>query len=74
MFNRIASALLILAGILCSGLAVAQIVMPEERFTVAPQIGDMIPDLVIVDDQGNPANLRELTRDHYTVLTLGCLT
>jgi hypothetical protein len=29
---------------------------------------------VLVDDQGNPANLREITEGHYTVMTLGCLT
>jgi cytochrome oxidase Cu insertion factor (SCO1/SenC/PrrC family) len=73
MFNRIAAAFPILAGVLYTGIAAAQI-SPNERFAVAPEIGDMIPDLVIVDDQGNPANLRELTRGHYTVLTLGCLT
>ena len=38
------------------------------------EVGQMIPDLELVDDQGNPAKLRELTRGHYTSITLGCLT
>jgi hypothetical protein len=49
-------------------------VSPDVRFEDAPKIGEMVPDLTIVDDQGNPANLRELTTGQYTVLTLGCLT
>ena len=45
------------------------------RFDVAPQVGEMFPDLTIVDDQGNPVNVRELAgQSPYTVLTLGCLT
>ena len=48
---------------------------PNPRFDVAPEIGEQIPDLTIVDDQGNPVNIRELaSRSPYTVLTLGCLT
>ena len=47
---------------------------PDLRFHVAPKIGDRLPDLAIADDQGNPVNIRELAREHYTVLVLGCLT
>ena len=47
---------------------------PGVRFENAPKIGDMIPDLTIVDRDGKPVNLRELTRENYTVLVLGCLT
>ena len=48
---------------------------PESRFANAPGLGEPIPDVTIVDDQGNPANIRELARrSPYTVLTLGCLT
>ena len=54
------------------GMGVA--VPPDVRFADAPQLGEMIPDLTIVDDDGNPANLRELATGQYTVLTLGCLT
>ena len=45
------------------------------RFDVAPEVGQQIPDVTIVDDQGNPVNIRELaSRSPYTALTLGCLT
>lgn len=48
---------------------------PVDRFLNAPDLGEQIPDITIVDDQGKPANLRELARRKpYTVLTLGCLT
>ncbi len=39
-----------------------------------PKTGERIPDLVLVDDQGQPAKLRALAQGHYTVMTLGCLT
>ncbi|MCZ6616879.1 MAG: hypothetical protein O7E57_02010 [Gammaproteobacteria bacterium] len=39
-----------------------------------PEVGQRVPDLELVTDEGTPANLRELTRGHYTVLILGCLT
>lgn len=64
-----------------AGIASAQegmgtgVVSPDARFVHAPGLGERIPDLTIVDDQGNPANIRELAqRSRYTVLTLGCLT
>ena len=40
----------------------------------APELGDAVPDLTIVDRDGNPVNMRELARENYTVLVLGCLT
>ena len=73
--NRLsASIFMVLASIFCSSLVVAQVISPNVRFLEAPQLGDLVPDLVLVDDQGNPANLREITEGHYTVMTLGCLT
>ncbi len=46
-----------------------------DRFdAAAPQIGEPLQDLTLVDDQGNPANIRELARDQYAVFVLGCLT
>ena len=67
------------AAIWPGGTALAQLGMglnaPEARFLNAPGLGERIPDITIVDDQGNPANIRELAqRKPYTVLTLGCLT
>ncbi len=66
------------AGLLQSGLAFGQAGMgmaASPRFDVAPEIGEQFPDLTIVDDQGDPVNIRELASESpYTVLTLGCLT
>ena len=57
------------------GMGVPGAERPSPRFVVAPELGERIPDLTIVDDQGNPVNVRELaSRSPYTVLTLGCLT
>ena len=54
---------------------IGELTTPEARFVEAPGLGEQIPDITIVDDQGNPANIRELAqRKPYTVLTLGCLT
>ncbi len=55
-------------------LAQGALLPPDVRFENGPKVGDSVPDLTIVDDQGHPANLRDITRGHYTVMTLGCLT
>jgi hypothetical protein len=41
---------------------------------LAPQIGERLPDLTIVDAAGNAVNIRDLPGENYTVLVLGCLT
>ena len=71
----------VVVGIFLAGIFHASLVRgqefrpPDDRFlAMAPQIGEMVPDLEIVDDQGNPVRLRELAQGRYTVLTLGCLT
>ena len=47
----------------------------ESRDEAAPKVGDLFPDVTIVDDQGEPVNIRALAGEKpYTVLTLGCLT
>jgi hypothetical protein len=48
----------------------------DTRFMdIVPDIGEQLPDVSIVDDQGNPVNMRDITTTgRYTVLTLGCLT
>ena len=57
------------------GMGIPGAERPSPRFVVAPELGERISDLTIVDDQGNPVNVRELaSRSPYTVLTLGCLT
>lgn len=46
-----------------------------DRFeAAAPAIGEPMPDLVIYDAGGKEVRLRDLLRDRYTVLVLGCLT
>ena len=57
------------------GMAAGMGMGANPRFDVAPAVGEQFPDLAIVDDQGNPVNIRELaSQSPYTVLTLGCLT
>ena len=70
------SAVLFVIGtaILPVNFLIAQIIMPQARFQSAPKIGEMIPDLTLVNDKGIPTNLRDITNGHYTVITLGCLT
>ena len=75
-----------MAGLLQSGPVLAQAqggmgmgmgmgMGASPRFDVAPEVGEQIPDVTIVDDQGNPVNIRDLASNSpYTVLTLGCLT
>lgn len=45
-----------------------------ERIKTGPGVGEQLPDVGLVDRDGNPVNLREMAREHYTVLVLGCLT
>ena len=40
----------------------------------APAIGEMMPDVVVHDRDGAERRLRDLLRERYTVLILGCLT
>ena len=47
---------------------------PDARFEMAPQIGEPLPDVSVVDRDGNPVNIREVAGENYTVLVLGCLT
>ena len=39
-----------------------------------PDIGELVPDIEVVDDHGNPVNIREVATGQFTVLVLGCLT
>ena len=47
---------------------------PNARFEIAPDIGEAPPDVEVVDRNGNPVSIRDITRENYTVLVLGCLT
>lgn len=81
MVLRTALLLTTLAALLQANTSFAQQNLPDDlyqapdlRFHVAPKIGAQLPDLAIADEHGNPVNIRELAREHYTVLVLGCLT
>jgi cytochrome oxidase Cu insertion factor (SCO1/SenC/PrrC family) len=39
----------------------------------APEIGELLPNLEVIDSQGKPFPLRNL-KGSYTVLVFGCLT
>jgi hypothetical protein len=41
---------------------------------MGPKVGEQLPDLTIVNDLGQPVNIREITKGNYSVLVLGCLT
>lgn len=46
-----------------------------ERAAAAPKVGELFPDITIVDHEGKDLNVRSLASEKpYTVLTLGCLT
>ena len=75
--KRIFWVLMSIIALVSAGAATAQRggERPTARFdAVAPQVGEVLPDLVLHDRTGKSLRLRELTRDHYTVLVLGCLT
>ncbi len=74
MIWRSVLSVLVIATTFQSDLALSQVAPPDSRYTAVPEIGDLVPDVEIVDDRGNPVRLRELTQGHYTVMTLGCLT
>ncbi len=56
------------------GVAEAVQAVTDRFDAAAPEIGEPLQDLTLVDDQGNSANLREIASEQYTVLVLGCLT
>jgi hypothetical protein len=41
---------------------------------LGPKVGEMVPDLTILDDAGNPVSIRGISKDNYSVFVLGCLT
>ena len=46
----------------------------EEFEANAPKVGEPLPDITVLDDLGNPVNIRDLAGENYKVLVLGCLT
>ena len=39
-----------------------------------PQVGSLIPDIIVVDSQGREFPLREKLKGRHAVLVFGCLT
>ncbi len=87
MIRRLSPFVLFAAALFLAGVASAQAPggmargmgagpsgMDTRFMATVPAIGEQIPDVTIVDDQGNPVNMRDITTGQYTVLTLGCLT
>ncbi len=59
---------------MAAGMGAGPTGMDTRFMDIVPGIGEQLPDISIVDDQGNPVNMRDITTGQYTVLTLGCLT
>ena len=80
IITRIVHATVVLAFVAAPTLANAQRAMGGPtgdipRFLeLGPKVGEKLPDLTIFDDMGNPVDIREITKDNYSVLVLGCLT
>ena len=65
------SSLILLAGWVHTPLMAQGV---TQRFkTRAPQIGDPLPDVELLDLNGKPFSTGEF-KGHYTVLVFGCLT
>ena len=56
------------------GMGAGPTAMDERFFSTVPGIGEPVPDVQVVNDQGDPVNIREAATGQYTVLVLGCLT
>ena len=56
------------------GMGAGPTAMDERFYRTVPGIGELVPDVQVVDDRGNPVNIREVATGQYTVLVLGCLT
>jgi len=61
-------------GGMARGMGAGPSGMDTRFMDIVPDIGEQIPDITIVDDQGNPVSMRDITTGQYTVLTVGCLT
>jgi hypothetical protein len=73
--RRINAGLLIgLLLYLGSSTAFSQAPLMEKFEANAPKVGERLPDITVLDDLGNPVNIRELSSENYKVLVLGCLT
>lgn len=56
------------------GMGAGPTAMDERFYSTVPGIGERVPDVEVVNDRGDPVNIREVATGQYTVLVLGCLT
>ena len=56
------------------GMGAGPTAMDERFYGTVPGIGEPVPDVQVVNDRGDPVNIREVATGQYTVLVLGCLT
>lgn len=56
------------------GMGAGPTAMDERFYNTVPDIGEPVPDVQVVNDRGDPVNIREVATGQYTVLVLGCLT
>ena len=56
------------------GMGAGPTAMDERFYDTVPGIGELVPDIQVVNDRGDPVNIREVATGQYTVLVLGCLT
>ena len=56
------------------GMGAGPTAMDERFYRTVPGIGDLVPDVQVVNDRGYPVNIRDVATGQYTVLVLGCLT
>lgn len=58
------------------GMGMAGMAMGEMQKFIDSQakVGDLLPDIEIFDHLGQPVNVREISKENYSVLVLGCLT
>lgn len=56
------------------GMGAGPTAMDERFYSTVPGIGELLPDIEVVNDRGDPVNIREVATGQYTVLVLGCLT
>ena len=73
LFGAVQSAIAQVPG-MGMGMGAGPTAMDERFYSTVPGIGELVPDVEVVNDRGDPVNIREVATGQYTVLVLGCLT
>ena len=75
LFGAVQSAIAQVPGMgMGMGMGAGRTAMDERFYSTVPGIGERVPDIQVVNDRGDPVNIREAATGQYTVLVLGCLT